>query len=53
MTYRYVPGRGYTVTDSHGRIVAHSQTPRQLASWRAHEGVSVLSAAMLAAIAAS
>lgn len=29
MTAQYVPGRGYTVRDSRGRIIAHSLTAAQ------------------------
>ncbi len=49
-TTTYVPGKGYTVRDVRGKVVAHSLSPVKKDQLMAHQYSSVLSAAVLAAI---
>jgi hypothetical protein len=53
MTQQYVPGKGYTVRDSRGRVIAHSLTPAQAARLMACRDMGTISTELLAALTAA
>lgn len=50
ITSTYVPGRGYTIRNSRGQVLAHSQTPAQRDAWLSHAHVGVMSQQLLDAL---
>lgn len=50
ITSTYVPGRGYTIRNTRGQVLAHSCTPAQRDAWLAHAHVGVMSQQLLDAL---
>lgn len=52
MTARYVPGRGYTVRDARGRVIAHSLSRAAADRLLAARDMGIISVELLAALTA-
>lgn len=52
MTATYVPGKGYTIRDARGRVLAHSQTVAQRDLWLQCADCAVITEAMLTVLRA-